>query len=66
MKLSKIKGDLVTVDIEVESFNRQYGTDYDRFILTPQTSKNTKQHLYGFYGLPLDNTEAYIVKTFYR
>lgn len=64
--LGEISGDLITTDIEVQSLNRQYANDYDGYILTPQNVKTVKSHLYGFYGLPLDNTLVYLVTTYYR
>lgn len=66
MKLQKIAGDLFIDDLEVVAFNEQYARNYDGYVLTPQTKRNTKQHLYGFYGLPLDEAEAYLVTTYYR
>ena len=65
-KLKSIQGALITADIEIDSLNEQYGINYDGFVLEDQTARNTKSTLYGFHGLPANDTPVYPVETYYR
>lgn len=60
MKLKETKGLLVQNDLNIQRINEVFGEDYDGFIVDNVTGIN---HVLGFYGLPLDETEVYEVGT---
>lgn len=65
-KMKNVTGTLVVTAMDVEAFNHLHNEDFDGYIFTPQTGRNRKQELYGFYGIPLNTTEVYLVETYYR
>jgi hypothetical protein len=59
MKLKNLNGQAVVFDGDVEALNAQFDTDYTGFIISRRPDGREK--LYGFNGVMLDETDAYIV-----